>query len=93
MHFEVHIPVQSIKCERCIIMWNGHLIFGEISQSYLIESKFLIADSWCFSCNALWRQHFSHVSLETDYNAVCVINYIILRSCSSFSVQPIATKI
>ena len=25
--------MQSIKCGRCIIIWQGHLIFGEISQT------------------------------------------------------------
>ena len=52
---------------------------------YLTESKLAIG---AFSCNALW-QHFSHVSLKTEYNAVRVINYTILRGCASFSVQPI----
>ena len=36
----------------------------------------------------LW-QHFSQISLETEYNAVLVINYTILRGYSSSSVQPI----
>ena len=31
---------------------------------------------------------FSHVSLETEYNAVRVINCTILRGYFSFSVQP-----
>ena len=43
------------------------------------------------SCNAL-QQHFDHVSLETAYNAVRVINYTILRGCSSSSVQPVEIK-
>ena len=34
---------QSIKRERCIIVWKGNSMFGEILQMYLIESKFLIA--------------------------------------------------
>ena len=37
--------MQSIEREHCIIMWKGHLIFGEMAQIYLIESKFLIADN------------------------------------------------
>ena len=48
-----------------------------ISQ-YLIESEFLIAGIYCFSCNELW-QYSPHVSLKTEYNAVRVINYTILR--------------
>ena len=35
--------MQSIKRERCIVMWKSHLILGEISQIHLIESKFPIA--------------------------------------------------
>ena len=34
-------------------MWKGHLIFGESYRSYLIESKFLVAGNYNFSCNAL----------------------------------------
>ena len=34
--------MQSIKRERCIIMWKGQLIFGESSQISIIESKLLI---------------------------------------------------
>ena len=67
-------------------MWKGHLIYREISQLYLVESKSLIAGNYYFSCNAL-KQHFSHVSLETEYSAVLVINYTILRGCSSFNSQ------
>ena len=29
-------------------MWKGHLIFGEISQIYLIESKFVIGGNQFF---------------------------------------------
>ena len=26
-----------------------------------------------------YKEHFSHVSLETEYNEVCIVNYTILR--------------
>ena len=40
--------MQLIKIDRCTIMWKGHLIFGVISQIYLIESKYLIAGNSAF---------------------------------------------
>ena len=78
--------MQSIKREYCIIMWKGHLIFGEISQIYPVESKFLIAGIQCFLHRTSSQQHFSYVPLETEYNAVRVINYTILRRRSPFIV-------
>ena len=76
--------MQSIKRERCIIMCKGYLIFGKISQIYLIEAKFLIAVN-----NAFRATHFCHISLETEYSAGRIISYTILRGCSSFNIQPI----
>ena len=51
-------------------------LWGDLTDH--IESKFLILGNYRFLCNALW-QYFSHVSLETEYNPVRVMNYIILR--------------
>ena len=39
-----------------------------------------------FLCHAAYLQFFP-VSLETEYNAVCFISYIIPRLCSTFTVQ------
>ena len=63
--------MQSIKCEYSKLDIDNNLF-------YFIEIKLLIVGNKCFSCYAS-QQHFSHVPLETEYNAVRVINYTILR--------------
>ena len=79
--------VQSIilECSELDVVNGLFLQPLERSQrSCLIETKFPVTGNQCFLCNAL-KQHFSHDSLETDYNAVNVINYTIL-------VQPIPPR-
>ena len=63
--------MQSIKCERPKLDIDNNLF-------YFNEIKLLIAGNQCFSCNTS-QQHFSHVPLEIEYNAVRVFNYTILR--------------
>ena len=59
---------------------EGHLIVWEISQIISYQKQI----SKLRAINV-----FHAVSPETEYNAVRVVNYTVLRGSSSFSVQPI----
>ena len=60
--------MQSIKCERCKLDTVNNLFLHEHWGKSL---------NLCFSCNLL-QQLSSHISLETEYNGVGIINYIII---------------